>query len=386
MYARDENVAPIPQDLIDRLRVNPNRPGPEFNPLPIVQRIIENKGFSIEEFESINQELAAFRLPAVPNPRLQPDLFEAWVQLFTPPERGRLSFQQLEIASLLMATDRVLNQRTAAATQGQAAPVVYQAREESSENWSGGYVTPYDGIMFTEIRGGWQVPTLAAPPPTVAGAGADGTYVSSIWVGLDGQRRYFDSSLPQIGTEQTVVVSSGVPTQTVRTWFQWWMPGDQNGPVYISPTQFAAGPGEAVTCLVTATSPITADVSIKNDTTGVYLLPFQITAPKNAAGLQPRISGATAEWIVERPTKVPGDDLYRLPNYTAVLFSNCFAKVRAVNGGTSPRGLLGAKLIRMFEERPLPPRTVFVSIPELLDSGTAINEHSVEVSFHKVDP
>jgi hypothetical protein len=264
MYACDDNVAPIPQDLIDRLRVNPVHPGPEFDPLPIVLRIVESEHFVIEDLEPINKELAAFWLPTVPDPRLQPDLFDAWVKLFTPPHDGRLSFQQLEIASLLMATDRVLNQRAAAATQGQAAPIVYQTREETSENWSGAYVTPYDGIMFTEVQGRWQVPTPAAPPPMVAGGSADGTYVSSIWVGLDGQRRYLDSSLPQIGTEQTVVVSSGVATPTVRTWFQWWIPGDQNGPVYFPAAEFAAGPGEVVTCVVTERDHGCPPVAIRN--------------------------------------------------------------------------------------------------------------------------
>ena len=296
------NVAPIPPELRERLLVNPEFPGPDFDPLSVVEQIIEKDDFTQREFDQVNEELAAFWLPTVPNPKLEPDFFKAWVNLFTPPKGGKLHFEQLDIASLLIATDRVLNQRTAFATQGQAAPIIYATREETSENWSGAYITPHDASMFTEIRGRWQVPTPVGPPPTEPGPVTDGTYVSSIWVGLDGQRRYFNSSLPQIGTEQTVIVNSGVGTPSVRTWFQWWMPGDKDGPIYFSDAQFKADLGDVVTCVVTVKSPTTADVSIKNDTTGVYVLPFQITSPTNSAGQQPRISGATAEWIVERPT------------------------------------------------------------------------------------
>ena len=76
-------------------------------------------------------------------------------------------------------------------------------RRESSLNWSGAYVTPRNGRQFTEVHGRWEVPAVAVP----SGTSGSPEFRSSIWIGLDGQRRYFDSSLPQIGTAQVLNAS-----------------------------------------------------------------------------------------------------------------------------------------------------------------------------------
>ena len=72
--------------------------------------------------------------------------------------------------------------------------------------------------MFVEIRGSWQAPVVAPPTP-----GEIGEFHSSTWIGLDGQRRYLNSSLPQIGTAQYVDVTAAATTFTTKAWWQWWL-------------------------------------------------------------------------------------------------------------------------------------------------------------------
>ena len=56
--------------------------------------------------------------------------------------------------------------------------------------------------QFMQIWGVWTIPgNLKLPPAPFQGPpGID--YVCSNWIGLDGQRLYLDSSLPQIGTSR----------------------------------------------------------------------------------------------------------------------------------------------------------------------------------------
>ena len=80
-------------------------------------------------------------------------------------------------------------------------------------------------------------------------------------------------------------------------------------------------------------------------------------------GRQAWITGATAEWITERPTDVPTDDLFELPDYDEVRFKNCFAMSGGLPWLTEPRPgieqtLDGARLIRMYKVLRQPSRTV----------------------------
>ena len=45
-----------------------------------------------------------------------------------------------------------------------------------------------NGRQFTEVHGRWEVPAVAIPSGR-----ASPEFRSSIWIGLDGQRRYFNS-------------------------------------------------------------------------------------------------------------------------------------------------------------------------------------------------
>ena len=79
------------------------------------------------------------------------------------------------------------------------------SRFEASPNWAGAYITANEGLRFAQLYGFWKVPLKS-------GSGAAGQFPPSdpalpykvaAWIGLDGQRDYVNSSLPQIGTKAT---------------------------------------------------------------------------------------------------------------------------------------------------------------------------------------
>jgi hypothetical protein len=73
---------------------------------------------------------------------------------------------------------------------------VAETNFEASSNWSGAYITANRDKQFLQIWGIWTIlPNLQLPPlPFQGPAGVD--YVCSNWIGLDGQRLFFDCSLP----------------------------------------------------------------------------------------------------------------------------------------------------------------------------------------------
>ena len=89
-------------------------------------------------------------------------------------------------------------------------------------------------------------------------------------------------------------------------------------------------------------------------------------------GSKPKVSGATAEWIVERPTDVNTFELYELPDYRRVHFTNCFAISAVMPPGGAPgsgleQTLDGARLINMYKVERNPSRTVTISKTEIPD-------------------
>src|SRR3954453_23023922 len=141
-------------------------------------------------------------LPPEPDENEQPELHRFWTDMFSQPlvfESGDFEYET-----------EVNNQSYGPAAQ--------QPRQQSSLNWSGASITPRDGRMFTEVFATFVVPQVIVP----TGADATKEYKSSCWVGLDGQRAYADSTLPQLGTEQ-VINKGGLPTgPQYSVWIQWW--------------------------------------------------------------------------------------------------------------------------------------------------------------------
>jgi hypothetical protein len=228
-----------------------------------------------------------------------------------------------------------------------------------SNNWSGGFVTPRGGDNITFVEGSWTVPAVTAPA-----VGADPDYYSSTWIGLDGQRSYRDSTLPQIGTMQVFTRASGAATYFV--WYQWWAKGPA---MPWHPLNLPVAAGHEVYASLTVLDPTTVRFNIKNVTLGVILGAFDVAAPTGYL-----VSGATAEWIMERPTPLQGGDPwypYPLPAYENFSFIGCRAESMTPDGsGPATIDLELARLISMHEITKAPPgvRTISVAKKTLLPS------------------
>jgi hypothetical protein len=208
---------------------------------------------------------------------------------------------------------------------------------QKSVNWSGGYVAPRDGRSFVAVMGTWTVPAVSAPP-----GGTAAEYRSSTWIGLDGQKFYLDSSLPQTGTLQRWVTGP-VAKAEYSAWFQWWARGQDN------PQQDLALPvaaGDEMRAIITVLDETTVVVALRNVTQDA------ITAFFAFAPTPCRISGATAEWIMERPSPMGSDgwEAYELPVYTPFAFSGCVAESIAPGRlDLQDHDIEIARLIRMYQ-------------------------------------
>jgi hypothetical protein len=295
------------------------------------------------------KRLQDFGLPTLPDRVRDPERHLFWLRMYSQP----LRFIKADFSFLL--SDFRLSQRGPLPAVG--------TRYETSPNWSGAYITPKHSQMVTEIDGSWQVPA-ASPPGNLP---MDGDFRSSSWVGFDGQRRYLDSSLPQIGTSQFVKVTNGQATPSYSTWWQWWLRGQKNPPVTLP---LAVSQGDLIMCSLIVVNRTTVRFFIKNQTTGDFLSPFDERPPSAEID---KVSGATAEWILERPTHLDDDGLYELPNYNTVVFSSCFA-VTALDPASPghTQTLPGAKLINMFEVREHPHRIFDISVAKLTEGDQGV--------------
>ena len=219
-------------------------------------------------------------------------------------------------------------------------------RRESSSNWSGAYIAPRDGQQITEVYGRWHMPTVNLPGNAIAGTECR----SSVWIGLDGARRYFNSTLPQIGSSQDVNSSMGTP---YYLWWQWWMRGN---PMTYTPATLpvTVGANHRIMAHLQVLNDTKVVFRIKNQTTGKGYPPFKLKAPKQPGTLRrAKVSGATAEWIVERPAD-PATGTYSLPAYGQVPFVDCYTIQASLPAGGVPglgteRTLEGARLINMYD-------------------------------------
>jgi hypothetical protein len=87
--------------------------------------------------------------------------------------------------------------------------------------------------------------------------------------------------------------------------------------------------------------------------------------------LQAKVSGATAEWITERPSDGFGDP-YELPDYNLVDFDGCIAVSAVLPPGGVPgpgleQSLSPSRPINMYRLARNPSRTVLISRAERLD-------------------
>jgi hypothetical protein len=297
--------------------------------------------------EASQEDLKKLGFPKRPDPALQQAEYAFWQRMFGP----SVVFEAFDYEVLPVVT----TPRRGFFDQS--------PRRQSSLNWSGAYITPRDGTVFSSIWGKFQVPMANQP----LGGEASEKYHSSTWIGFDGQRRYYSSTLPQIGTAQNIDPNSGVPTKSFFAWWQWWV---RDVPAQARPTPLtspAIHAGDLIMCLMqVADDRAGVSFAITNLTTNRSVQFFQ-AAPLTDSGQPFKVPGATAEWVTERPAEAA--TLFQLPDYGTVDFHDCGAMAINKNTGAMvERNLSAAKLIDMHVVRRNPDRIENISIAKPVDS------------------
>jgi len=313
------------------------------------------------------EQLQEFGLPPRPDPATQPLLREAWDRAF-----GKsLILQPFSVEERLIDDVRYRPQIRRVYER-----LVTATRFETSRNWSGAYITANRGKHFIQIWGVWAVPGNLRLPP----GGSPGIdYVCSNWIGLDGQRLYFDSSLPQIGTQSTLQANG---TTKAEAWTQWWARDLVTNKPPLPLPNFAVAPGDQVAAVLTVIDPQTVICVMVNLSAQPWPIGTSVMATSPPVRLpdttiaMPEIAGATAEWVLERPAVFPpvfgpfGDpQLDNFPDYGETEFDFCLAvegdsvDIVSLPAGT-PQVLQGARRIRMFDVLQSPEHAALISMPE----------------------
>ena len=254
-------------------------------------------------------------------------------------------------------------------------PNVRSSRLNSSSNWSGAYLLPKPGKQFVQVWGQWVVPCPELPASRLP---ENDYYECSTWIGLDGQRRYRSSTLPQIGTLQTV----NGKKKTATAWIQWWQRGNPRS-TPITLTNFPVDPGDRISCVLTVLTELNPHpeqsvlFNIVNQTKA-NVMGLRV-APPTADDGKTRlwIPGATAEWVMERPTELDEEQRPRalrlLADYGSLDFTGCVAVEAAdadpLEEARVTRTLDEPRFIRMFEVRTDPPRSAYISYPSPIDTS-----------------
>jgi peptidase A4-like protein len=311
----------------------PNLPPPGFDP-------VGNANDSAK--------LDYYWLPARPDPRAQPQLYEHWAEMFATPvthvhpepyQDGRPLITKPSGHSIKRLRRR--------------------SKFQQSRNWSGAYINAMDAKPFKRVVGRWTVPTLAVTE--IASGAANSRYCCSIWIGVDGKYRW-TGSLPQVGSEHRL--SRDGKTQTDRLLFEWWVKGAPADPQTPYAPYFLTHPkiqpGDVVMCSLTVDLEHTATVHLLNRTSGEFAT-ARFARDKV-------IFGSTAEWIVERPSDplsviADGEEplLYPFPDFGQVTLDMC--AVEQDMPVEDPFWL--PKLIQLKETFTNPTRTMVVSQPAL---------------------
>jgi hypothetical protein len=283
--------------------------------------------------------------PPRPDEATQKELYEIWRDVFT----RQLTYQR---AAFSLAYPE-------AYYDGSTSAALRRSHREASRNWSGAYLTPRTGEMVTQMVGRWSVPTVQPAP----GGGALDPYGSSTWIGLDGQRSYFHSTLPQIGTGQFLNLlsedgSAVVPGPKTEAWVQWW-------PLCPVTLGLPVAPDDRMLAWLIVLSETEVHFVIVNVSQLLYT-PFTLFAPlvkmppRVPSPVRATVSGATAEWIMERPTICDSPDPLTLPRFEALTFDACLAVTARSPAATEGhlRAQTSPKLIRMYSVEEAPHRTV----------------------------
>jgi hypothetical protein len=313
-------------------------------------------------------ELGRYGLPQRPDEAGQPALLKAWQRLFERP----LSFVPPKIEEIffpLLQEPRIR----------QLAPNA--TRFQDSPNWCGASIVPSGGKQLVLIFGEWNVPRPELPPPSEQGPeGQANDYHCVAWIGFDGNRRYLDSTLPQIGTEQILTVDgNGGQTRQYFAWFQWWA-RNQVRITRKTLSNIVLDAGVSVMAMVWVIDPHHVVMVFRTfaPTNQITILVKRtpevwLTGAKKSK-TRPAISGATAEWILERPEtlELKNAKLELFARYDPVRFQHVVAGTAPTAGlPTSEETLTGPRLFRLFEVPNVSgPRTRLISMPRRISASS----------------
>ena len=314
--------------------------------------------------------LAKYGLPPRPDAKQQPALLAAWLRLFERP----LTFVRPPPKPVFEL-----------ARKPALLPIVpNETRFGKSSNWCGASIVPNDGQQFVQVFGEWTVPTPDLPPQLDQGPkGQVNDYHCSTWVGLDGNRRYLDSSLPQVGTEQVLTIdANGNRKYDYFAWFQWWARHQIDKGHRTLLTKIPVTAGVSVMAMVWAIDPqrvvavLRSYAPLNRITILVRRAPDVWLTDAKTSTIRPAISGATAQWIHERPLTIDSK-LELFAKYDPVRFRHCVAGTADAFGpATSEETLTAPRFFRLFEvPEPLPPQARLISMPSLISTT------SIEVSY-----
>jgi hypothetical protein len=287
--------------------------------------------------------LPEFGLPAVPDAAREPELHKLWRDMLAAP--------------LVFVEDRsrphVPNGGTPpAASPGPRLSNLAIRRRESrrlvtSPNWSGFASFPSRGDRFTRVAASWQVPSVG-PGATEDQSMLD--FRCSIWIGLDGKRRWANS-MPQLGSEQSA-------DGTTRLWWQWWTPTSRRFQHYVE--GIAVQPGDLLYCDLSMVTPDRARLHFVNRSRSLF-------TSVEVDGEAP-MRGSSAQWILERPAEpvvTPGTveigELYPMPNFGAASPLAFAARGTTFDGTTRAYGLHNARATSNVTLRQNPSRSVIVA-------------------------
>jgi Peptidase A4 family len=328
-------------------------PGADFERLKKIVRdstksALPPTGF--DPLEASQEELTKLNFPKRPNPERQPAAYAFWQEMFARP----LEFEafDFDIVPLLVESRGFFGQLP---------------RRQTSLNWSGAYITPRDGTVFSSIWGKFQVPTPNQP----SGGAPSQKYHSSTWIGFDGQRRYFRSTLPQFGTAQNIDPSTGTgaPTKSFFAWWQWWVRDVAGQAFPITLAAPAINAGDLIACFMQVADDRAGVSFVMANVSTSRAVQFFQAAPSTTSGQPFSVPGATAEWVMERSADAPDPTPLQLPDYGTVDFRDCGATAINLNtGATVERSLSAAKLIDMYVVKQNPERTVKISIAKPLST------------------
>ncbi|KRQ01032.1 G1 family glutamic endopeptidase [Bradyrhizobium manausense] len=254
-------------------------------------------------------ELDYYWLPAKPDPVTQPELYEHWSEMMSPAPAFVAAQSQPPPFPFATSVPEPLHHNR------------LRSRLQNSRNWSGAYLSSNHANRFTRVVGRWTVPQIR-PGVRAKQEPAGLAFKCSIWIGLDGKKRWTES-MPQVGSGHKV--QDGGVGESHELWWQWWHRDSPAVSDYL-PWTIKGVPisaGDLILCSlnVSSTDPKTVRLHVVNRTSGIFATVQLKREP---------VLGSTAEWVVERP----GDwatpiginkdgPLFPLPNYGEVIIDRC---------------------------------------------------------------